>query len=100
MKRIQFSNVCSMMAGWARLALTGSWPPESPAPRHDTREADLSLRREEAKALASITELAAGRTDLLAQVAGLAIGFSEGALDEPRQRQAAQLLIKVGATRS
>jgi hypothetical protein len=52
---------------------------------------------EEAEALASITELAAGRADLLAQVAGLAIGFSEGTWDEPRQRQAAQLLIKAGA---
>jgi hypothetical protein len=52
---------------------------------------------EEAEALASLIELAAGRTDLLAQVAGLAIGFSEGAPDEPRQRQVAQLLIKAGA---
>jgi hypothetical protein len=52
---------------------------------------------EEAEALASLTELAAGRTDLLAQVAGLAIGFFEGTLDEPRQQQAAELLIKAGA---
>jgi hypothetical protein len=36
------------------------------------------IEAEEAEALASITELAAGRTDLLAQVAGLAIGFSQG----------------------
>ena len=35
---------------------------------------------EEAEALASLTELAGGRNDLLAQVAGLAIGFSEGDL--------------------
>jgi hypothetical protein len=52
---------------------------------------------EETEALTSITELAAGRTDLLAQVAGLAIGFSEGTWDEPRQQQAAQLLIKARA---
>ena len=52
---------------------------------------------EEAEALASLTELAAGRTELLAQVAGLALGFSEGTWDEPRQRQVAQLLIKAGA---
>jgi hypothetical protein len=52
---------------------------------------------EEAEALASLTELATGRTDLLAQVAGLALGFSEGRPDEPRQQQAAQLLIKAGA---
>jgi hypothetical protein len=36
---------------------------------------------EETEALASITELAAARTDLLAQVAGLAIGFSDASLD-------------------
>jgi hypothetical protein len=52
---------------------------------------------EEAEALASITELAVGRADLLAQVAGLVIGFSQGRPDEPRQQQAAQLLIKAGA---
>jgi hypothetical protein len=52
---------------------------------------------EEAEALASITEVAAGRIDLLAQAAGLAIGFSEGTPDEPRQRQAPDLLIKAGA---
>jgi hypothetical protein len=52
---------------------------------------------DEAEALASITEVAAGRTDLLAQVAGLAIGFSEGGPDELRQQQAAQLLITAGA---
>jgi hypothetical protein len=52
---------------------------------------------EEAEALADLTELAAGRTDLLAQVARLAIGFSEGSLAEPRQQQVAQLLIKAGA---
>jgi HEAT repeat protein len=56
-------------------------------------------KTEEAEALASLIELAAGRTDLLAQVAGLAIGFCEGAPDEPRQQQAAQLLIKAGADR-
>jgi hypothetical protein len=59
--------------------------------------ARLLTTAEEAEALASLTELAAGRTDLLAQVAGLALGFSEGTWDEPRQRQVAQLLIKAGA---
>jgi hypothetical protein len=52
---------------------------------------------QEAEAVAALTELAVGRADLLAQVAGLAIGFSKGALDEPRQQQAARLLIKAGA---
>jgi hypothetical protein len=46
---------------------------------------------------ASLTEVAAGHKDLLAQVAGLAIGFSEGSHDEPWQQQAAQLLIMAGA---
>lgn len=44
---------------------------------------------EEAEAPASITDVVAGRTDLLAQAAGLAIGFTEGTPDEPRQRLAA-----------
>jgi hypothetical protein len=52
---------------------------------------------EETEAVARITEVAAGRSDLLAQVAGLAIGFYEGTLNEPRHQQAAQLLIKAGA---
>jgi hypothetical protein len=52
---------------------------------------------DEAEALVSITEVAAGRTDLLGQVAGLALGFCEGSPDEPRQQQAAELLIKAGA---
>jgi hypothetical protein len=54
-------------------------------------------KAEEAKALASITEVAAGRTDLLAQAAGLAIGFYEGTLNESQHRQAADLLVKAGA---
>jgi hypothetical protein len=37
--------------------------------------------------VASITVLAARRTDLLAQVAGLAIRFSEGTLDAPVNSQ-------------
>ncbi len=52
---------------------------------------------EEAEALASITEVAAGRTDLLAQAAGLAIGFCQGTRNEPQHRQAADLMIKAGA---
>jgi hypothetical protein len=52
---------------------------------------------QEAEALASITEVAAGRTDLLAQAAGLAIGFYRGTLYQPQHRQAADLMIKAGA---
>jgi len=43
-----------------------------------------------------LRELAAGRADLLAQVAGLAEGFAEGELDEPLARQAAALCRKAG----
>jgi hypothetical protein len=52
---------------------------------------------EEAAAVAELRELAAGRTDLLAEVAGLAEGFGEGQLNEPRARQAADLCRKAGA---
>jgi hypothetical protein len=46
--------------------------------------------------MASLIELVAGRTHLLARAAGSAIGLS-GNPDEPRQRQTAEFLIKAGA---
>jgi hypothetical protein len=52
---------------------------------------------EEAAAVAELTELAAGRADLLAEVAGLRLGFHAGDLDEPRARAAAYLCVKAGA---
>jgi hypothetical protein len=52
---------------------------------------------EEAAAVTELASVAGGRADLLAQAAGLALGFHVGALDEPRQRQAAGLLVKAGA---
>jgi hypothetical protein len=52
---------------------------------------------EEAEILTSIAEVTAERTDLLTHAASLAVGFSEGTPDEPRQRQAADMLIKFGA---
>lgn len=52
---------------------------------------------QEAAAVAALRELAAGRADLLAQVAGLLEGFGEGEPDEPRARQAAMLCRKAGA---
>lgn len=52
---------------------------------------------EETKALASIITGAAGRTELLAQTAGLALGWSEITLGELPCRQAADLAIKAGA---
>ena len=47
--------------------------------------------------MAELRELAGGRADLLAEVAGLEVGCTEGQLDEPRGRQAACLCRKVGA---
>ena len=41
---------------------------------------------EEAAAVADLRELAGGRADLLAEVAGLEEGSAEGQLDEPRGR--------------
>lgn len=52
---------------------------------------------EHAAAAGELRELAGGRSDLLAQVAGLLEGFGEGALDEPLARQAAGLCRDAGA---
>jgi hypothetical protein len=52
---------------------------------------------EEAAAVAALRELAGGRSDLLAEVAGIFEGTSEGEMDEPIKRQAAQLCRKAGA---
>lgn len=52
---------------------------------------------EHAAAVEELRELAAGRGDLLAHVAGIFEGFSEGQLDEPLSRQAAGLCRAAGA---
>jgi hypothetical protein len=52
---------------------------------------------EEATAVAALRELAGSRADLLAEVAGVLEGTSEGELDEPLARQAAALCRKAGA---
>jgi hypothetical protein len=52
---------------------------------------------ETAEAVAELQEIAGDRTDLLSEVCGVALGFSEGGLDEPRARSAADLCIKAGA---
>lgn len=52
---------------------------------------------EQAAAVAALSELAGSRGDLLAQVAGLFEGTSEGELDEPLARCAAELCRKAGA---
>jgi hypothetical protein len=52
---------------------------------------------EEAAAVAELRELAAGRGDLLAEVAGVLQGAAEGEPGEPLKRQAADLCRKAGA---
>jgi hypothetical protein len=64
--------------------------------RHRARWRELGSD-EEAAAVAALRELAGGRAGLLAEVAGVLEGTSEGELDEPLARQAAGLCRKAGA---
>lgn len=64
--------------------------------RRRARWRDLS-DDEETAAVTALRELAGDRTDLLAEVAGVLEGTSEGELDEPITRQAAGLCRKAGA---
>jgi hypothetical protein len=64
--------------------------------RHRAQWRDLSAA-EEVAAVIALRELTAGRADLLAEVAGVLEGTSEGELDEPLARQAAQLCRLAGA---
>jgi hypothetical protein len=48
-------------------------------------------------AVAELRKIAGGRTDLLAEVAGLFLGTSEGEPHEPRARNAAELCHLAGA---
>ncbi len=66
------------------------------AARHHARWRELTADEHDA-AVAVLRELAAGRADLLAEVAGLLEGFAEGQPDEPLMRQAAQLCRDAGA---
>src|SRR5690348_8414040 len=52
---------------------------------------------EEVRAIAELTEAAAGRADLLAERAGTALGFGEGRPDAARYQQIAELCIAAGA---
>ena len=52
---------------------------------------------EQQEAAATLSQVARGRADLLAESAGLAIGAHEGGRDEARHLQAAQLCIDAGA---
>jgi hypothetical protein len=64
--------------------------------KHHARWRELTAD-ERAAAVAELRELAAGRADLLAEVAGIFEGTSEGELDEPLARSAAQLCREAGA---
>ena len=64
--------------------------------RHRARWRDLT-EAEEAAAVAELKALAGGRADLLAEVAGLFEGASEGDPDEPLARSAARLCRLAGA---
>ena len=52
---------------------------------------------QEAAAVAELRQAAGGRTDLLAECAGTALGFGEGGQDAARYRQIAELCIAAGA---
>ena len=64
--------------------------------RHHARWRELTQDEQDA-AVTELRELAGGRADLLAQVAGIFEGTSDGELDEPFARQAAQLCRLAGA---
>ena len=55
---------------------------------------------QEAAAIAELKHAAAGRTDLLGEHAGVALGFGEGRPDAARYRQIARLCIAAGADRA
>jgi hypothetical protein len=67
--------------------------------RHHARWRPLT-EAEEAAAVAGLRALAGGRGDLLAEVAGIFEGTSEGELDEPLARCAARLCRLAGADES
>jgi hypothetical protein len=52
---------------------------------------------EQQEAAATLSQVAQGRADLLAEAAGLAIGNQESGRDEARHLRAAQLCIDAGA---
>ena len=64
--------------------------------RHRARWRELTGDEERA-AVAELRQLAGGRADLLAEVAGILEGTHEGKLDEPLARQSAGLCRAAGA---
>ena len=76
----------------------GSRPPPIRADRRGARHAQAWLTAdEEAAAVTELKQAAAGRTDLLAECAGTALGFGEGGDDAARYRQIAELCVAAGA---
>ncbi|HXL18107.1 MAG TPA: hypothetical protein VN961_11370 [Streptosporangiaceae bacterium] len=65
--------------------------------RYHAKRRDLTPD-EHATAVTELRELAAGRTDLLAELAGLLIGGSEHTINAPIKRCAADLLIAPAPT--
>jgi hypothetical protein len=61
------------------------------APRREPSAAET------AAAVRDLREIAAGRGDLLAEVAGLLIGYYRGTAEEPKARAAAYYCITAGA---
>jgi hypothetical protein len=64
--------------------------------RHHARWRELAQDEQDA-GVTELHELAGGRADLLAEVAGIFEGTSDGELDEPLARQAAHLCRLAGA---
>jgi hypothetical protein len=110
--------VCSVPAGWSPQS-TARWVrTQSPVtaaqkrpgpvpdrilvarltgePRWHARWRPLT-ESETAEAIAELQEIAGDRADLLGEVCGTSLGFSEGTLDEPRARFAAWLCRLAGA---
>jgi hypothetical protein len=57
-------------------------------------------RDETDSAVSELREIAGDRPDLLAEVAGILLGASEGEPDEPRSKAAASFCIAAGANQS
>jgi hypothetical protein len=64
--------------------------------KHHAKWTDLTAAKHDA-AVTALRKVAAGRADLLAEVAGILEGASEGELGERIARQAAQLCRDAGA---
>ena len=93
-----------MLSGTAELGTTGTVSTQDQLlaaelfgeAKHHAMRRELT-EAEHAEAVAALRELATGRTDLLAEVAGLLEGFAEGELTEPIARTAAELCREAGA---